>query len=202
MNLKYIFRKNKPVTFIEKIRISDHLFQVLDPVKMSNIRKTKFMLDSYTRDWGMTKEDIFDFDSLILRESSFPTEANSISELNSQLSEKLKRIYTLVATRQAVIKEDYQYKPFIKAACTIILIDDEKENKIEKKYIDLKLQLCKENPEIEAFFLRAIMTFQLSIINSPDISKVSDWLPSAQLKVMESSLYKEINTTIYQIGAL
>jgi len=197
MNLKNIFKK-KPISApVEETTLAGHLFTVLDPVKMSNVRKAKFFLESYERDLGMTKDDLMKFDDFILSQTKFPTDIGSLNELNADLVERMKKIYAVIQQRQAVIAQDYQYKPFLKAATIIILIDDEKENEITSKYQSLKMQLCKEHDEVEAFFLRVIMTFQLSIINSSTTSKTSNLLSLKEQKTIETSLFNTINTTIY-----
>lgn len=197
MNLRSLFRSGKGYEPIDSSTIAGHTFMVLDPVKMSNVRKAKFFLESYERDLGMTKDDLLKFDDFIISQTKFPTDIGSLNELNADLVERMKKIYAVIQQRQAVISQDYQYKPFLKAASIIILIDDEQENKIEKKYIDLKLQLCKENDEVEAFFLSTIMTFQLNIINSSITSKTSNLLSLKDQKNLEVQLYSTINGTLY-----
>lgn len=197
MNLKNIFKKKLISAPVDKTTIAGHTFMVLDPVKMSNVRKAKFFLESYERDLGMTKDDLMKFDDFILSQTKFPTDIGSLNELNADLVERMKKIYAVIQQRQAVIAQDYQYKPFLKAASIIILIDDEKENEITSKYQSLKMQLCKEHDEVEAFFLRVIMTFQLSIINSSTTSKTSNLLSLKEQKTIETSLFNTINTTIY-----
>jgi hypothetical protein len=147
----------------------------------------------------MTKKDLLDFMGVVLKETEAPA-SKSIPELNSDLTNKLARIKTLVSLQTSMINEDFQYKPFLKAACVIILMDDENENELDQSIFAEKLKLCRDYPEIEAFFLRTIRTFQLSITGSQDMSKIWEWLPSDKLKAIENTVLKEINTTIYEIG--
>ncbi len=193
-------KKNPQIKINEKVRIAGHLFSVLDPMQMNNIRATRFMLEEYEREWGMTKNDLLAIDDFLLSETKFPEKAANLGELNAALADKLKRIYAIVAQRQAVLKEDYQYKPFLQAASIIILLDDEPEDSIIQKYQAKKMELCQMHPEIEAFFLRVIRVFQLNITNSSDMSKISTWYPSIKLKHTENNLLKKINTNIYEIG--
>lgn len=195
-----LFKKKQAPNTIEVVKINGYTFRVLDPVKMSNSRRVRFFWEDYAREWGMTKEDILSYIQFIMKETSFPNHAGNLSELNAELADKLKHCYALLSTLDSVIREDFQYKPFLKAACLIILVDDEDEKTIDPNYQKLKLQLCKNDQEIEGFFLTTIRTFQTNIENSQDMSKVSDWYPSENLKVMENSIYKRINTTIYKIG--
>lgn len=197
MKIREIFKRKKVAEIVEQNIIAGHKFTVLDPVKMTNVRKAKFFLESYERDLGMTKDDLLKFDDFILSQTKFPTDIGSLNELNADLVERMKKIYAVIQQRQAVIAQDYQYKPFLKAASIIILIDDEDENEISNKYQGQKMQLCKENDDVEAFFLRVIMTFQLNIVSSSTTSKTSSLLSLKDQKTTETSLYNTINTTIY-----
>lgn len=194
-----IFKRKNPTEIIEAVKIDGHTFRVLDPIKMSNERRVRFFWEDYVREWGMTKEDILSYLQFMMKETAFP-KAGNLSELNAELSDKLRNVYALLATMEAVLKEDYQYKPFIKSACIIIVMDDEDPNKIDPVYHKKKLDLCQSNHKIEAFFLRTIRTLQLSSEERADMSKISEWYPSEKLKIMESSIYKKINSTIYEIG--
>jgi hypothetical protein len=120
--------------------------------------------------------------------------------MNADLLNKLARVKTLVTLRSAMISEDFQYKPFLKAACIIILVEDENEHVLHEQTQNFKLKLCRDNPEIEAFFLRTIRTFQLSITGSSDMHKIWDWLPSKEQAATENLILKEIGTTIYETG--
>lgn len=193
-----IFRR-KPKTDAEVVRMAGHTFRVLNPVQMSNVRKVRLFYEDYAREWGMTKGDILEFDKQLLKETEFP-EASTVDALNAKLMDKLKRIYTLVSLRSAMITEDYQYKPLLKAAATIILIDDEDENKPEDKWMTLKMKLCRDNSEVEGFFLHVGMTFQLSMRSSANTSEAWDWLDNQSAKNMEKNLLKTIGTSIYSIG--
>lgn len=191
--------KRKAKSDTEVVRMAGHAFRVLNPVQMSNVRKVRLFYEDYAREWGMTKADILEFDKQVLKETEFP-EAGTVDSLNAKLTDKLKRIYTLVSLRSAMISEDYQYKPMLKAAATIILIDDEDENKPEDKWLTLKMQLCRDNSEVEGFFLQVGMTFQLSMRNSANTSEAWEWLDNPQKKNMEKNLLGQLKTSIYSIG--
>ena len=195
-----LFAKPNPQT-TELFKCAGHTFRVLKPTTMSNVRKVKFFYEEYSREWGMTKTDLLDFAGVILKETEAPA-SRSIHDLNADLTNKLARIKTLVSIQSAMIKEDFQYKPFLNAACVIILIDDEDEHVLSQDYQVQKLKLCRDYPEVEAFFLRTIRVFQLNITDSQATSKIWEWLPSEQIKVMENMVLKEINSTIYENGTL
>ncbi len=197
-NLFSRIEKSKPTT-TELFKCAGHTFKVLQPTTMSNVRQVKFFYEEYVREWGMTKQDLLDFAGVILKETEAPA-SRSIHDLNADLTNKLARIKTLVSIQSAMIKEDYQYKPFLSAACVIILLDDEDENVLDQEYQTKKLKLCQDYPEIECFFLRIIRAFQLSTVGSSDMSKIWEWCPSKEQKVMENTILKEIHTTIYEIG--
>ena len=194
-------RKNKEITK-EVIRMAGHTWTVIDPVKMSNTRKVKLFWEDYDRDWGFTKNDHLTYDEMVIDLCKSPKVAANLSEFNAELIDKLANIKTVMEQKVAVVKQDYQYKPMLKAACVIVLMDDEDETKIDADIFNQKLKLCQDNPELEAFFLRSMRALKDSMQGSFDISKVSTWLPSEQLKVMEKNCLKRINTTIYEIGDL
>ena len=186
--IKNLF-KSKEVK--EYINISGHEFTVLEPTKLPILRDTAFNLESYSRDWGIDKPDI----RLYLKEILLEANVNSVD--SASLVNRIKNISNLVSVLDTAIAEDYQYKPYLKAACMIILIKGEDPNKLDAKFISQKLKLCQDYPEIEAFFLRTIKTLQLSMVKSFDMSKITNWYPSKNLKIMESTIYKRIGKTIY-----
>lgn len=191
--LKKLFKKEKaPIT--ESIEINGYRFKVLEPTKMPNIRRVRLFLEEYQRDWGISKDDLLSFLKFAIIESKI----NDTSP--NALAAKIQNIYSVLTTLEAVIKEDYQYKPYLKAASIMILLENEDPNKLDAKIIKQKLQLCESDPEIEAFFLTTIRAFQLSIQKQLDMSVLTSWLPSKNLKHMESHLYKWINSTIYETG--
>jgi hypothetical protein len=189
-------KKTEPAQILHEQVIAGHTFRVLDPVKMPNIRRINLFSEEYARDWGINKNDLLVFLGSILRETEFPKEA-TVQELNAELADKLKKVYSIASLLHGVVKNDVQIKPFIRSACFVILVDDELVDKIEAKYTDLKLQLCERNPEIEAFFLQVICDILRLIKNSSDTSMQLDWYNLANLKRMESSLYNGIGSTIY-----
>ena len=198
MNLRSIFnifRKKENVT--ETIAIAGHLFTVLDPIKMPKIRQAAIYMGEHEREWGMTKEHLLAYDDVLIKETEFPDQWTNKEDLAAQLTEKLKRLYNLLDTRRLLIQEDFQYTPFLRAACHMILIDDEDQNNIDTSIMSKKLNLCRDNEEILVFFLRVIRAFQQSTVSSFDISKMWEFLPASHLKSTESKALKQINTTIF-----
>ena len=102
----------------------------------------------------------------------------------------------MVDARRLLIQEDFQYKPFLKAACHIILLDDEKPEKIDGEIYSKKLALCEAHEEIEVFFLRVIRTFQNATTGLSDTSETLTFLPAKHLKPTERTVLGKINQTI------
>jgi hypothetical protein len=192
------FFKTKPtdVPVILQHEYAGHKFYVLDPVKMPNIRRMNLFNEEYARDWGITKKDLQIFLGSILRETEFPKEA-TIQDLNAELSDKLKKVYSLTSLLHGIISQDVQIKPFVRSACMVIVVDDEPIDKIDPKYTDLKLQLCERYTELEAFFLQVICDILNLIKNSSNTSTQLDWYNLANQKRMEKRLYNGIGSTIY-----
>lgn len=191
---RFFNRTPKPVT-TESVNIAGHKFRVLDPLKMPKIRQAALYLGEYERDWGMTKSDLLAYDDVIARETTYPKDWVNKDTLIYELTEKLKRIYNLVDARRLLIQEDFQYKPFLKAACHIVLIDDENPEKIDGELYSKKMALCEAHEEIEVFFLRVIRTFQSSTMGSSDISETLTFLPAKHLKPTERNVLKKIEQT-------
>jgi len=198
--MKELFRRilgtkpKAPVT--EYTTIAGHKFRVLDPLKMPKIRQAALYIGEYERDWGMTKADLLAYDDVIARETEFPNDWVNKDSLIHDLTEKLKIIYNLVDARRLLIQEDFQYKPFLKAACHIILLDDEKPEKIDGEIYSKKLALCEAHEEIEVFFLRVIRTFQNATTGLSDTSETLTFLPAKHLKPTERTVLGKINQTI------
>ena len=184
------FKKKPKVT--EYTTIAGHNFRVLDATRLPTLRRVRFFLDEYSRDWGLNKDDLLSYLKFVINQ----TDVNTNDPLN-----KLKDIFALLTTLESVVKSDYQYKPYLKAASIIILIEGEDENKLDGKIIKQKLELCRDNSEIEAFFLRVIKDSFSNIQKQSDTSKVLDWQPSKLQKLMENSFYSKINSTIYDDGS-
>ncbi len=184
-----LFKKKPLVTDLKTV--AGYNFRVLDPGKMPNVRRIRFFMEEYARDWGLTKEDLLAYIQYCIKN----TDLNRVDHSNM-----VKENYALLTTLESIIKSDYQYKPFLKAACLIILLPNEDLNKVENSFIQEKLRLCQQHPEIEAFFLSTIRLLQLNIQKQSDLLKESDWQPSMNQKRMESSFYQKINSTIYETG--
>jgi hypothetical protein len=192
--------RSKTESITEYVEIDGNRFSVIDPTKLPNIRRIPFFLEAYKREWGIDKNDLLAFLEFMKRETQFP-EVSSLEKMNALLAEKLKHNYSLLSVIESILREDYQYKPYLKAASFLILLDGEDPNKIDPVYTKRKMDLCQSNQDIEAFFLTTIFCFQASTKSLSDMSRVSSWYPSKNLKLMENSMYKKIGTTIYGIGS-
>lgn len=180
--------------------IGGHRFVVLDPITMPKIRQAAIFIGEYERDWGMTKNDLLAYDDVMVKETEFPTDWAGKDDLIAQLTDKLKRLYQLADTRRLLIQEDFQYKPFLKAACHMILMDDEPADKIDNTYMQQKLALCQSNEDVQLFFLRVIRAFVQNTLPSFDITKMWEYYPPQHLLPTEKRVLKEIQQTIYSDG--
>jgi hypothetical protein len=193
--LQYFAKKKEKVN--EYFTFAGHSFKVLDPVSMPNIRQTAIFVSDYEREWGMNKADFLTYDKIMLSRSEFPSNWIDDQDLVYQLETKLREVTNLIETRMFLIQEDFQYKPMLKNACHIILIDDEKADVIDNATYSKKLELCQKHPEIELFFLRISMNFMLTLNGTANTSEMWEFYPSKAVKLTESKVYKEINLTIY-----
>lgn len=177
-----------------------HTFEVLNPATMPKVRQSSFFMGEYERDWGMTKSDLLAYDDIIVREAGFPKSWGTKDDLIADLTDKLAKISSLADTRRLLIQEDFQYKPFLKAACHIILMDDEPVDRIDWDIYREKLRLCMQHQELEGFFLSVIRAFQTSTEHSFDISKMWAYYPAKHVQHTEKRVLKEIGSTIWSDG--
>lgn len=194
--IKSFFRKKDELRQ-GSIEIAGHKFTVLNPLKMPKTRQAAIYLGEYEREWGMTKKDLLAYDDLLAEKASFPENWKDDKDLVHQLSEKIKLLYNLIDTRRLLVQEDFQYKPFLKAAGHMILLDDENPDKIDNAYYSKKMKLCQESDEVLIFFLTTIRTFQQSMLSSFDISKLSAFYPPDHLSITEKKVLGAIQSTIF-----
>lgn len=197
--IKSLF-KPKETPVLETKTIGGHIFRVLDPIKMPKIRQAAIYMGEYERDWGMTKQHLLAYDDILVKETDFPTDWANKDDLTAQLTNKLKKLYDLINTRRLLIQEDFQYTPFLKAACYMILIDDENPNAIDPVHNNKKLALCQSNEEILIFFLRVIRAFQQNTLYSSGTLETSEFLPGKHLLPTEKKVLRQINTTPFLNG--
>lgn len=193
-----IFKPQSPIIGTEII--AGHTFKVLDPFTMPVIRQAAYQLTEYERGWGMEKQDLLAYIDILIKETDAPTSFMSDGDLSAQLTNKMKRIYNLLDAQRLLIQEDYQYKPFLKAACHLILLDDENPEKIDQNIYQKKLLLCSQSEDIEGFFLRIIRTFQQGTVMLSDTLEKSEFLPKDHMKLTEKRVLQKIASTIYKSG--
>ena len=140
----------------------------------------------------MEKDDIIKFDNVMIEQTSFPEEWKNKDALIALLTEKLNAVNKLAEVRKALIEEDFQYKPFLKAACIMILINDEDPERINMEMNQEKLAMCEKHEDVELFFLRVIRASHLNMQGLSDTSETWDWYPKDHLKSMESLVYQKI----------
>lgn len=145
--------KRKKIYEREKVNMYGHTFTILDPFTMPKVRQAAYHLGEYEKGWGITKENLVQTFEALKSDTSFPKSYSGQDDLVSQLTNNLQSIQGIIDMVLLVIKQDYQYDPFIKSACNIILIDDEKADAIEPEYQKMKLQLCNQYQDIMVFFL-------------------------------------------------
>lgn len=137
----------------EEVQLCGHTFRVLDPFTMPKVRQAAYHLNEYEKGWGITKENLILTFKALREDTSFPKSYISNEDLTAQLTDKLRDITGLIDMVLMVIEQDYQFDPFIKSACNIILLDDEKADEIDQEYQRKKLALCNQYEEIMVFFL-------------------------------------------------
>ena len=199
----WLKKKKKEAYKVEDVfTFAGHEFRVLDPVTMPKLRQHAISMSDYEREWGIVKEDIIAYQQVISKESMFPDKWNGKDELISKLEDKLRIVGDLAETLVFSLTQDYQYRPYVKAACHMILIDDEVADKLEGKYYDKKLELCQRHTEVEAFFLKIMKTFTISMATTIDISAMWESYPGEKVRLMESKLLSKIGKTIYSPGGI
>lgn len=147
------FFKKKPIYKKGETIIHGHRFTVLDPFTMPKVRQAAYHLNEYEKGWGITKQNLINTFEALKKETAFPNSYGGQDDLVAKLTDKLKDMSGICEMLLLVIQQDYQYDPFIKSACNVILLDDEKADVIDPEYTKKKLQLCQKHEEIMVFFL-------------------------------------------------
>ncbi len=195
-----LFKRNKPQPTPSKyIEVAGFKFRVLDPVSMPMVRRAELFGATYEREWGITKADLLLFKSAMEKQCQF-SPAASMSVLNVDMANKFGTQTALLQQFEAVVTGDYQIKPFLKSACIVILMDGEDEYKIESNWTKKKLELCRDFPEVEAFFLDIIYVLSRTMESTPDSQKTLDLSVMAAKKRTESAFLSAIGSSLYEIG--
>jgi len=181
--IKSIFKKKKP--YVKSTHdLHGHKFTVLDPFTMPKIRQAAYHLNEYEKGWGITKENLILTFEALKKQTSFPKSYHSNEDLVAQLTDKNKDINGIIDMLLMVIQQDYQFDPFIKSACNIVLIDDEPADEIRPEYLKKKLELCKKHEDIMVFFLIVERHSMEIMSNLYDILATSEPLSYPQIDKM------------------
>lgn len=196
--LKGLFSKKETAVISDvAFEFAGHKFRIMDPTKMTKARQSAIFLTDYEREWGMTKKDLLAYDEMLMKQCEFPTDWTGKDDLVAQLSDKLRDMYNLIETKYYLIKEDFQFKPLLKVACHMILVDEENEKEIDGKYYNLKMQLCQTHKEIEVFFLNHASNFVASMTGLASTLRKWEQSQGVEIKPIESKVLTKIDSTIY-----
>lgn len=177
-----------------------HKFTFIDPNDSSYLmlKRNDFFLMEYEREWGLIKEDLIKLLTRSVNECEFSEDidVNLAKALN-----KLQDVKTILTMMVFLIQQDYQYKPFLKSAAIVILIDDEKPEDDYMDTLNLKLELCEKHSEIEGFFLGTIKILHDKLMRRTDTTKTSESsIQNPQVKHTEKALLSMIRSSPYQNG--
>lgn len=181
--IKNIFKK-KPDYIKGHHTILGHKFTILDPMMMPKVRQAAYHLNEYEKGWGITKENLILTFEELKRQTSFPSSWHGNDDLVSQLTDQNKEMSAIIDMLLLVIKQDYQYDPFIKSACNIILLDDEKPDVIDPEIQKRKLELCAKHQDIMVFFLVMERNSQKTIIDTFSILTTLEQSPYPKTQMM------------------
>lgn len=171
------FRKKKEVELYETTEMvyADHKFKVINPSELSKARQLAIARGEYERQWGIDKKDLLTFLHYVSEKSDSP-----------------KVTYHIAETLIKLIQEDHQYMPFLRAACFMIVLDDEDPKKIDYRANEKKIELCLNSNEVLSFFLSNIYAFTTNMEASSIISRVSELLGEAWRLDMEKVIYSQL----------
>lgn len=181
--IKNIFKK-KPDYIKGHHTILGYKFTILDPMMMPKVRQAAYHLNEYEKGWGITKENLTLTFKELKKLTSFPSSFHGNDDLISQLTDQNKEMSAIIDMLLLVINQDYQYDPFIKSACNIILLDDEKADVIDPEIQKRKLELCAKHHDIMVFFLVTERNSQKTIIDIYDILTTLEQSPYPKAQMM------------------
>jgi hypothetical protein len=163
---------------MQKLEINSHTYTVLEPSELSTLRKLNLQTDIETMEWRMPTETFDRYTEYILKCKSI----EDIHRLTIQIQE-LRRL-------------DISYSPVVNCTCNFILIDDEKNDKIDSKYLSLKKEFCRNDPQVHDFFLSNGLVLLTSLGVLSNISRASELLREAKLSMdQETIIWNQINRT-------
>jgi hypothetical protein len=169
---------------MQEVIIKENKFFVLEPNDMNVLRNNSLSYSIEAMNWRV---DPRDFDAFVKM---------AIEDIDKGKAEdaKFKLKYM-----QELRKMDIAYNPMIDAVCNFVLINDEKVDKIESKYILQKKQLCEADREVYDFFLASGIAFLRSINVFTDTLSASDlWKGIEIARDQEQALYKMLGLQIFK----
>lgn len=169
---------------MEKVKIKENTFHVLEPSDMNVLRNNALSYSIEAMNWRVDPRDFDAFVKLAIED----IEKGKVDEAKF----KLKYMQELRAM-------DIAYNPVIDAVCCFVLLNDEKVDKIESKYIVQKKQLCEADKEVYNFFLASGMVFLRSINAFSSTLEELDLLRAFQIaKNQEEVIYKMLGLQIFK----
>ena len=85
--------------------------------------------------------------------------------------------------------------PSIYTSSTIILLDDEPENKIISSYEEKKIELARSNQKVRNFFLTTTTEILKKYTSSPDLQEYWKTVNHKGLKSIENQFLHQVTTT-------
>ena len=178
-----------------------HKFRLINPFSNDFVlsKRNQYFTVQHELEWGIMKEDIQKFLATSVNICERKDAFDDLSEQIAVLENKLADVKTMMTQLFLIIKEDYQFKPFLRSAAVIVLMDDEKPEDDYMLTLDKKMDLCAKHPEIESFFLSAIVILHYRLRNREEISKRLEYLKETMRgqKKQERTLYSLIRSKLY-----
>ena len=176
--LLYFLRKLKKETqpILSELEYAGHKLKLINPTNLSKARQLAIARGEYEREWGISKVDLLSF-------------LHHISEQ----SENSKVTYHTSENLISLVQEDFQYMPFLRAACYMVLLDDENPKKIDHKANEKKISLCLESDDVMSFFLCNILAFTKNTDSSQIITEVSELLAEKWRLDTEKVIYSQLS---------
>lgn len=202
--------KGERIEKTEVVHMLGHKFTVLNPLTLPKVRAIALHSTIFENDLNLTKVDLRLFLNVIKEKLEFPLYSKkdninkeSVEFLGNTMAKQARAIADakeLVNTLDLVVQNDYAMTPMIKSACHTILIDNEDPADISGAAYKKKLDLCRDHPEVEAFFLRIILSSMTNILNLSQDLKYLESLKKG-IKKTEEVAYSKIGKTLYETGS-
>lgn len=185
----------------DKFEFAGHTFKYVNPYSQDFImsRRNEFFLMEFERSRGITDQDLIKFITATVNKIEEPTGHKTLGELYESNKQKLQDIKIMMTQLYFLMENEIRYKPLLKSACIVILIDDEKPDDDFTRYMNKKLELCEKHPEIRSFFLAVFIALTKRFKNNQDIIKRLESLEEVNRLKTEEVLLKMINSTLYEM---